>query len=1106
MSVQSYFYDQRRKHPAHKRIKKSSDDYSLFGDHRSFNKAIKKKISLTFSDQGDLTDGAASTVNSVQGLRPKSGRKRPGTAHSWKQLSTAKEATPKASPNALLPQISSNLSAGPTSPTNIVSQPSKHSTSKTTDIKLSPAKLKVLEAVESEKPEINKDTYQKYTFSELKFLATGILSQLSKLLFNYKPVKDLCIISEELESDLLRDFYQLCCDVVVDKREWQTDCYLDQHFGSRPFFTSVPEEEERVLIESNLKKTEAVLEQKKVKMSDTAKKTKSSNRPATSHSRASLHSAVSSDFGPISIAEDDKESRLAPSEYDLLPSSLCPRGPTILSYKRESMIKPFEFAGPKTRFEKFKQSTVNKRRKSTKKGIDVSVASKQLTEPAETTEQPPEQRQPYEDAITTAMYHGANMINFSMCDKFLKKGWIVCPDERKDPEGFTLLQWAKSRLSKIIEERIEAEVVAKQRGEDGPLIIKFYDEIGNRTNRRQMKTLILPVPPGVRIGAAKTTVQVPVDAPTEPSRKRFLTLLSDGSGFCNYPSGHTAITTCRRGDGSRGLYAFVYSDEALPKMLAWFTPYGKMGCYHSNGSLWLLADSDGGMLLDEDGHKTRQWTWPTASCKLPQSVMLQLNNFVTFRCYSHMNAFLHFTAYGTSYKFDVAMKQDFKDPQVNQSNSTTTLMTNFKFSSFAAAEASGKPIGLLKKRDYAAASAKTSISRASSSISENVFTGSTNCAEDELIAKELGTYQEKIKSLVDNWLGYYRGTLGVKKAPVASSRVRSSLLSRSHTVSPRSVFSSREGDMSRPMTRLTSRLHSRSSTYPMSSRPTSELGRWNQVSPQPIKTSRIMKQSPSKNYVSIKLRTEESMEKIKNGCPEALRTMRINKLSSLPQCKCNRHKLPLLHDDDIDVFLGSHVPSDQLVIIYITHDSEQKPTTVEAMLDTIHINQHKNRASPCMQLFKENYRILKYDLATCVNPGKEGILPLLVSRHNVQPGMFLMYFNGKLVTADHIFNGYSNQKKDLQKQIDKSIADGKKGLFLPKDFKLHSENKLLQHVKFETRLSTDSLLNDSLSASQLGSGSLLGSMHRLNPAVNKPSPLHEKAVRQSTQVSVKNNS
>ena len=370
MSVQSYFHDQRRKHPPHKRIKKSSDDYSLFGEHRSFNKAIKKKISLTFSDQGDLTDGAASIANSVQGSRPKSGRKRPGTAHSWKQLSPTKEATPKASPNALLPQILSNpLSAGQaTSPTNIVSQSSKHFT-KATDIKLSPAKLKLLEAVESEKPEIDKDRYQKYTFSELKFLATGILSQLSKLLCNYKTDNVLRIISEELESDLLRDFYQLCCDVVVEKREWQTDCYLDQHLGSRRFFTSVPEEEERVLIESNLKKAEAAFEQKKVKMSDTAKKTKSSNRPATSRSRASLHSAVSSDFGPFSTVDDDKESRLAPSEYDLLPSSLCPRGPTILSYKRESMIKPFEFAGPKTRFEKFKQSTVNNRRKSKFKSL-----------------------------------------------------------------------------------------------------------------------------------------------------------------------------------------------------------------------------------------------------------------------------------------------------------------------------------------------------------------------------------------------------------------------------------------------------------------------------------------------------------------------------------------------------------------------------------------------------------------------------------------------------------------------------------------------------------------------------------------------------------------
>jgi len=57
---------------------------------------------------------------------------------------------------------------------------------------------------------------------------------------------------------------------------------------------------------------------------------------------------------------------------------------------------------------------------------------------------------------------------------------------------------------------------------------------------RHMKTIALPVPPGVRMGGAKTTVQIPVDAPTESSsnhvsRKRFLTILCDGSGFCKYP-------------------------------------------------------------------------------------------------------------------------------------------------------------------------------------------------------------------------------------------------------------------------------------------------------------------------------------------------------------------------------------------------------------------------------------------------------------------------------------------------------------------------------------------------------------------------------------------
>lgn len=37
------------------------------------------------------------------------------------------------------------------------------------------------------------------------------------------------------------------------------------------------------------------------------------------------------------------------------------------------------------------------------------------------------------------------------------------------------------------------------------------------------------------------------------------------------------------------------------------------------------------------------------------------------------------------------------------------------------------------------------VDQQASSFSENVFTGTTNCTEDEVIATELCTYQDKIK-------------------------------------------------------------------------------------------------------------------------------------------------------------------------------------------------------------------------------------------------------------------------------------------------------------------------------------------------------------------------
>lgn len=47
-----------------------------------------------------------------------------------------------------------------------------------------------------------------------------------------------------------------------------------------------------------------------------------------------------------------------------------------------------------------------------------------------------------------------------------------------------------------------------------------------------------------------------------------------------------------------------------------------------------------------------------------------------------------------------------------------------------------------------------------------------------------------------------------------------------------------------------------------------------------------------------------------------------------------------------------------------------------------------------------------------------------------------MYVGGKLVYANHTFNGYGTAKKDFMKQVQRSIEDGKIGNHLPDDFKL----------------------------------------------------------------------
>lgn len=63
--------------------------------------------------------------------------------------------------------------------------------------------------------------------------------------------------------------------------------------------------------------------------------------------------------------------------------------------------------------------------------------------------------------------------------------------------------------------------------------------------------------------------------------------------------------------------------------------------------------------------------------------------------------------------------------------------------------------------------------------------------------------------------------------------------------------------------------------------------------------------------------------------------------------------------------------------------------SAEDMLEEIYMNQNRNRTKPCVQGRNDTYRIFQYDINTAAE-GSHHTTPLLLTRHNVVPGMILV--------------------------------------------------------------------------------------------------------------------
>ncbi|XP_061085077.1 uncharacterized protein C3orf20 homolog [Conger conger] len=149
------------------------------------------------------------------------------------------------------------------------------------------------------------------------------------------------------------------------------------------------------------------------------------------------------------------------------------------------------------------------------------------------------------------------------------------------------------------------------------------------------------------------------------------------------------------------------------------------------------------------------------------------------------------------------------------------------------------------------------------------------------------------------------------------------------------------------------------------------------------------------------------------------------------QCRCSSRRMPLLTDLEYDAFVTATPPHAQQVLVVCV--TPVAPPTGDA-LDQLYRAKNKNRSMPCTQCQQDSFRLVRYEVPTANSPSATHNA-LLQRRNNIAPGMFLMYAGGRLLFADHIFNGYSCTARDLHKQITKTREAYLQGQSLPSDFR-----------------------------------------------------------------------
>ncbi|XP_011681226.2 uncharacterized protein LOC100891346 [Strongylocentrotus purpuratus] len=680
------------------------------------------------------------------------------------------------------------------------------------------------------------------------------------------------------------------------------------------------------------------------------------------------------------------------------------------------------------------------------------------------------------------------VISFSITKAKEETGWLIQPEDQDDAVRRSILETIIMRLNQSSQEAKVAMFEAKEKGHTHPLSKRYYGDSKREALAKYLSTSKKPTTVAVAPRLSSTSMQrlppppkLPQPAPQE-LRPKFMTGLPDGSVTLYYPSGRVAILTSPSGEHRVGHYTHVYEDDEENSYLAAFTPTGRGCICDEKGTIRLWCTEKGGMIADEDGALTTKWEWPLPHLRLHNPVSYKVNDHITFRCVNRAGVSLTFTCHKETAKIHIGQTIMATEPQT-QEEMGYLMLPEDTYTSAAASESHAPPPPPPKRKKPKDVNVLKRVPKPKIVINPMEEIMKTlelpNIGEHGIQAeKELDTLKTRARYLLDEWMDHYRMMLNVTNPQLA--RVGSAVIATRHRTrliksakpmlesGPDRPQSAAAMDflprpklpMRAPSAPAVGRLHV-SRPYSTMSMPSEQpkkdesqgrqsrvrievdgvdQGYYSRYSRGGSTLSRTTRVSSPQRMMSGKtsiVETEASGDKARRsapsiGCPAVLRAEMLGDTAGT--CKCSRHRIPVITDLELDKFLTTQVPREQLMVLCVVSSMFPGAMPCGDMLVRLYETMNRNRTKPCYQCRGDRYRLLIYDTIAAVQ-GTTNKQPELYRRHNAVPGMFMIYGGGKLLFCDHIFNGYGNARKDFQKQLSRTLKEHNMGHFLPRDFR-----------------------------------------------------------------------